>query len=87
MQKYTKMLNIFYQNLDFFFVEYGVEMSIFDQKRLKIRFFQNFGLSIVLVVKIVTEKWLEGKLCVLGDTSKRRRRTLRVFVHRELFQS
>jgi hypothetical protein len=69
-------------------VEYGVEMSIFDQKRLKIRFFfQNFGLSMVLDVKIVTEKLLEGKPCVLGDTSKRRRRALRVVVNRESYQS
>jgi hypothetical protein len=63
-----------------------VEISILDQKRLKIRFFQNFGLSIVLDDEIVTEKLLEGKLCVLGDTSKRRRRALRVFVLHESCQ-
>jgi hypothetical protein len=53
-------------------------MSIFDQKRMKIRFYQNFGLSIVLDVKMVTEKLLEGILCVLGDTSKRQRHVNRV---------
>jgi hypothetical protein len=39
-------------------VEYcqSIEMSIFDQKRIKIRFFQNFGLCIVSDVNIVTEK-------------------------------
>jgi hypothetical protein len=31
-------------------------MSIFDQQRMKIRIFQNFGLCIVSDVKIVTEK-------------------------------
>jgi hypothetical protein len=54
---------------------------------MKIRFFQNFGISIVLDVKIVTEKLLEGKLCILGDTSKRRRRMLRIVVHRESRQT
>jgi hypothetical protein len=33
-----------------------VEISFFDQKRMKIRFFQNFGLCIVSDVNIVTEK-------------------------------
>jgi hypothetical protein len=62
-------------------------MSIFDQKHMKIRFFQNFGPSIVLDDKIVTEKMLEGKFCVLGDTNKRRRRALGVVVHGESGQS
>jgi hypothetical protein len=48
--------NVEYYVSKFFLVKYGVEMSMFDQKRLKIRFFQNDGLSIVLDVKIVTEK-------------------------------
>jgi hypothetical protein len=62
-------------------------MSIFDQNRMKIRLFQNFGLIIVLDAKILTEKLLEGKICVLGDTSRRRRRALRVVVHRESCQT
>jgi hypothetical protein len=87
MEKYTKMQNILYRNFDFFLVKYEFEMSVFDQKRMKIRFFQNYVLSIVLVVKIVTKKLLEGKLYVIGDTSKRCRRALRVIVHRESCQS
>jgi hypothetical protein len=35
----------------------------------------------------VTEKLLEGKLCVLGDTIKCRKHALRVVVHRESCQS
>jgi hypothetical protein len=62
-------------------------MSIFDQKRKKIRFFQKYGLSIVLDVKIVTEKLLEVILCIFGYINKRRRRALRIVVHRESCQS
>jgi hypothetical protein len=51
------------QNFDFFLVKYGIEMSIFDLKRMKIRFFQNFGLYASDVNK-VTENVLEGKLCI-----------------------
>jgi hypothetical protein len=47
------------QNFAFFLVKSGVEMSIFDQKRMKIRILQNFGLCIVLDVNIVTEKKVE----------------------------
>jgi hypothetical protein len=42
----------------------------FDQKRMQIRFFQNLSLCIASDVKIVAKKLLEGKLCILGDTSK-----------------
>jgi hypothetical protein len=69
MQKYTGMYNILNQNFYLFLVEYGDEMSVFDQKRMKIRFFQNLSLCIVSDVKIVTRKLLEGILCILGDTS------------------
>jgi hypothetical protein len=57
-------------------------MSIFDQKRMKIKFFQNVGLGIVSDVNIVTEKLLKGKICILCDTSKRRRRALRIVYRR-----
>jgi hypothetical protein len=64
------------QNFYLFLVKYGVEMSVFDQKQMKIRFFQNLGLFIVSDVKIVARKLLEGILCILDETSKRRRRAL-----------
>jgi hypothetical protein len=44
-------------------------MSVFDQKRMKLRLFQNLSLCIVSDVKIVARKLLEGILCILGDTS------------------
>jgi hypothetical protein len=75
------------RNFYFFLVKSGVEMSIFDQKRMKIRFFQNFDLCIVSDVNMVTEKQLRGKICILCDASKRRRRALRIVVHRESCQS
>jgi hypothetical protein len=62
-------------------------MSIFDQKRMKIRIFQNFGLCIVSDVNIVTENKLKCKICILCDTSKRRRRALHIVVYRVSCQS
>jgi hypothetical protein len=62
-------------------------MSVFDQKRMKIRFFQNFGLCIVSDVNKVARKLLEGILCILGDTSKSRRHALRFVVHCKSCQS
>jgi hypothetical protein len=50
------IFDILNRNFDFFLVKSRVEMSIFDQKRMKIRIFQNFGLCIVSDVNIVTKK-------------------------------